>query len=289
MTEELLAVTEVDVTFPVRRRFPWQPKRRHAALTGVSLSVRAGETVGLVGESGSGKSTLARVVLGLQSADRGRVALCGQELDVTRPLVPRSFRRSVQAVFQDPYGSLNPTMTVARILAEPLRLAGELSTRERLDRVAELVSLVGLTRRHLERYPYQFSGGQQQRIAIARALACSPKLIVLDEPVSALDVSIQSQVIDLLERIQARTGVSYLFIAHDLAVVRHISHRIAVMYRGRIVEAGPADQVCDQPTHPYTRLLLASILDPDPATSAGRRAQRRRLASALADSLDSFS
>jgi len=288
-TKDLLEVSDVDVTFALRGGLPGRPKARHQALSGVSLSIRPGQTVGLVGESGSGKSTLARVVLGLQPCDRGRVRLHGQDVDVARPTVPRSFRRRVQAVFQDPYGSLNPTMTVAQLLAEPLRLADTLSTRERWDRVVELVELVGLARGHLERYPYQFSGGQQQRIAIARALACAPELIVLDEPVSALDVSIQSQVIDLLEQIQASTGVSYLFIAHDLAVVRHISHRIAVMYRGRIVEEGPADEVCDDPRHPYTRLLLASILDADPAASAGRRELRRSLARAFADSLGSSS
>lgn len=279
----LLSVEDVHVRFARRRRGFWQPRTWHTALSEVSLTIGAGQTVGLVGESGSGKSTLARVVLGLQPRDQGQVRLRGEEVDLTRPDTTRAFRRAVQAVFQDPYGSLNPTMTVATILDEPMRIAGDLSTQDRQDRVRELAELVGLTADQLDRYPYQFSGGQRQRIAIARALAPAPDLVVLDEPVSALDVSIQSQVIDLLERIQATTGVSYLFIAHDLAVVRHISHRIAVMYRGRIVEEGKADQVCDEPSHPYTRLLLASALDADPTTSARRRERRRGLARAFAD------
>ncbi|MFC5813759.1 ATP-binding cassette domain-containing protein [Nonomuraea harbinensis] len=277
----LLEVRDLVVRFPLPRRRPWHRRTFHPAVDGVSFTVAPGETLGLVGESGSGKTTVGRTVLGLQRADSGTVT-CG-DADVTRfgRVVPTAYRRRVQAVFQDPYGSLNPTMVVADLVGEPLGLHTGLTCREREERVVELLELVGLSARHLGRYPYHFSGGQQQRIAIARALALEPELIILDEPVSALDVSIQSQVVNLLEDVQERTGVAYLFIAHDLAVVRHISDRIAVMHRGRLVEIGDADQVCDAPAHPYAQLLLASVLDADLDGREARRARRRELAASF--------
>ena len=277
MTEPLLSIDDLTITFPGGRgRWPWQRQPDVRAVQGATLEVAPGETLGLVGESGSGKTTIGRAILTFIKAADGTIRL--GEFDVTgfkRP--PPSYRRAVQVVFQDPVGSLNPSMLVGDIIGEPLAIHFGLADNEREQRAGDLLEQVGLERHHLQRYPYEFSGGQRQRIAVARALATEPQLLVLDEPVSALDVSTQSQVINLLERLQDETGTAYLFIAHDLAVVRHISDRIAVMYHSRIVETGPSDRVCEAPRHPYTELLLASIPDPDPIVQPTKTARRREL------------
>ncbi|MFE7596149.1 ABC transporter ATP-binding protein [Streptomyces sp. NPDC057494] len=240
-------------------------RRSFTALDGVSLTLAAGETLGIVGESGSGKSTLARVLAHAHPADGGRILLDGR--DVTRPgrAELHAVRRRVQMVFQDPYASLNPRMTVGEIVAEPLRAFGIGAPAERADRVAELLRLVGLDPAAAGRHPRSFSGGQRQRIGIARALAPEPAVLICDEPVSALDVSVQAQIVGLLTDLQRDLGLALVFIAHDLAVVRQVSHRIAVMHGGRIVETGGADEVCERPRDPYTRALLAAAPEPVPA------------------------
>ncbi len=275
----LLTIEDLSVTFPGGRgALPWQRSPDVRAVQHVSLRVGSGETVGLVGESGSGKTTLGRAVLRFVDPAGGTITL--GDFDVTgfgrKP--PPAYRRAVQVVFQDPVGSLNPSMVVGEIVGEPLTLHFGLKGDERDQRAGDLLEQVGLERHHLDRYPYEFSGGQRQRIAIARALATEPELLVLDEPVSALDVSTQSSVINLLEHLQRQTGAAYLFIAHDLAVVRHVCQRIAVMYHSRIVEEGPSDEICERPRHPYTQLLLASIPDPDPMIQAAKSEARRELA-----------
>lgn len=246
------------------------------ALTDINISISQGETLGLVGESGSGKTTLGRAVLGLAPVSHGKIIFEGNDISGATRQQRRSLSRDLQVVFQDPYTSLNPALEVGDILAEPLRVQGK-SPSEAKTRVRELLDQVGLPSDAEHRLPREFSGGQRQRVAIARALALSPKLIVCDEPVSALDLSTQAVVLDLFLQIQRDTGVSYLFVSHDLDVVRHISHRVAVMYRGEIVEQGPADVVTRDPDHPYTqRLLLASPV-PDPDRQEKRRADRHRL------------
>ncbi|MGX1702005.1 oligopeptide/dipeptide ABC transporter ATP-binding protein [Microbacterium sp. NPDC055357] len=234
------------------------------AVIDASLAVADGRTLGLVGESGSGKTTIGRAVLRLNTPSSGRIDAAGFRVDQFGANAPLAYRRAVQAVFQDPLGSLDPLLEVRQLLEEPLRIHLDLDAAARRERVGDLLEMVGLSRAHLSRYPYELSGGQRQRVAIAKALAVDPRLIVLDEPVSALDVSVQSQIINLLDDIQRTSGVSYLFIAHDLAVVRHASHDVAVMYRGRIMERGPADRVCGSPAHPYTRLLFDAAPDPRP-------------------------
>ncbi len=272
MPEPLLAVDDLVVEYPARgvRRRPFR------ALKGVSIDIRPGETVGLVGESGSGKSTLGRAVLGLAPVTAGRVRFSGRDISH----LPRNERRSlaseIQVVFQDPYSSLNPSLTIERTLTEPL-LVQRVTKKDAAARVRNLLDQVKLPRDALTRLPREFSGGQRQRIAIARALALQPKLVVCDEPVSALDLSTQARVLDLFKEIQETTGVAYLFISHDLTVVRHLSHRVAVMYQGEIVEYGDGSEVTARPSHPYTqRLLLASPV-PDPARQEQRRGERRAL------------
>jgi peptide/nickel transport system ATP-binding protein len=269
---ELLRVDNVAVDYP-GKGFRAKPFR---ALTDINISIRQGETLGLVGESGSGKTTLGRAVLGLAPVTAGTITFAGKDISSAGRRQRRELSRDLQVVFQDPYTSLNPALEIGDILAEPLGVQGK-SPAEAKQRVRELLDQVGLPSDSVHRLPREFSGGQRQRIAIARALALSPKLIVCDEPVSALDLSTQARVLDLFLQIQRDTGVSYLFVSHDLDVVRHISHRVAVMYSGRIVEQGPAGVVTRDPEHPYTqRLLLASPV-PDPDRQEQRRADRHRL------------
>jgi ABC-type glutathione transport system ATPase component len=268
----LLEVDNLVVEYP-SKKFRARPFR---ALTDISICIGQGETLGLVGESGSGKTTLGRAVLGLAPVTGGRIIFEGNDISQATRKQRRTLSRDLQVVFQDPYTSLNPALEIGDILAEPLGVQGmELGAARK--RVKELLDQVGLPSDAIHRLPREFSGGQRQRVAIARALALSPKLIVCDEPVSALDLSTQARVLDLFLQIQKDTGVSYLFVSHDLDVVRHISHRVAVMYHGEIVEQGPAGIVTTDPDHPYTqRLLLASPV-PDPDRQEQRRADRHRL------------
>jgi ABC-type glutathione transport system ATPase component len=268
----LLHVENLVVEYP-GKGFRAAPFR---ALKGVSVDVEPGETLGLVGESGSGKTTLGRAVLGLAPVTKGRILFEGRDIGLSSRKERRALSRDIQVVFQDPYTSLNPAMEIGDILAEPLTVQGQSPAAARA-RVIELLDQVALPADAIHRLPREFSGGQRQRIAIARALALSPKLIVCDEPVSALDLSTQARVLDLFLQIQQDTGVAYLFISHHLDVVRHLSRRVAVMYRGEIVEQGPAEQVTRAPQHPYTqRLLLASPV-PDPDRQAVRRDARKAL------------
>ncbi|WP_104092432.1 ATP-binding cassette domain-containing protein [Arthrobacter sp. GMC3] len=270
---ELLRVENVVVDFPMRG---WR-KPDFRALHGVSLDIKAGETVGLVGESGSGKTTLGRAVLGLATVASGSIKFDGVELVGTTTAQRRAMGSQVQVVFQDPYTSLNPAMTIEDILSEPLVARGGLNRADARKRVRTLLEQVNLPSDAADRLPREFSGGQRQRVAIARALALSPRLIVCDEPVSALDLSTQARVLDLFVDIQEQTGVAYLFVSHDLSVVRHVSHRVAVMYKGEIVEYGPCSKVTVEPDHPYTRKLLMAAPVPDPVRQKARREQRREL------------
>ena len=238
------------------------------AVDDVSFFVREGETLGLVGESGCGKTTCGRTVIGMYDKTDGEVFYKGKSVHGLKGKDRKDFTKEVQIIFQDPYASLNPRMTVGEIIREPMDIHGILNTKEeRETRVRELLEIVGLKPDHIRRYPHEFSGGQRQRIGIARTLALNPKFIVCDEPISALDVSIQAQVINLLEKIQEEMGIAYLFIAHDLSMVKHISDRIGVMYLGNIVEVGEADDVYHDPLHPYTQALLSSVPIPDPKTA----------------------
>jgi len=269
MSEVVLEVTDLVKHFAVRSSVGLRVIRKVVqAVSGVSFSIARGETLGLVGESGSGKTTAGRCVLRLIEPTAGSVKFQGNELVGMSPKDLRGLRSSMQIVFQDPYASLDPKLTVGTAIAEPLviqRVPGDHD-----KRVADLLELVGLSRDHAKRFPHEFSGGQRQRIGIARALALNPALIVLDEPVSALDVSIQAGVVNLLEDLQDQLGLSYLFIAHDLSVVRHVSDNVAVMYLGKLVEIAPADDLYTNPGHPYTQALLSAIPEPDPVTERDR-------------------
>ncbi|WP_167306140.1 ATP-binding cassette domain-containing protein [Rathayibacter festucae] len=266
----LLEIRDLRVAFP-GRGFRAKPVE---VLHGIDLDVAAGETVGLVGESGSGKTTIGRAVLGLVRPSAGTIRFDGQEIGGLRGAARRAIADQIQVVFQDPYTSLNPSMTIGEILAEPLVVQGS-SPKDARARVRTLLDQVQLPSDALERLPREFSGGQRQRVAIARALAPGPRLIVCDEPVSALDLSTQARVMELFVEIQRATGVAYLFVSHDLSVIRHISHRVAVLYRGDLVETGDAPTVTLTPSHPYTRRLLLAAPVADPRRQSARREQRR--------------
>jgi oligopeptide/dipeptide ABC transporter ATP-binding protein len=270
MTTPVLEVHDLKKHFPVGGGLFGRGRRSVKAVDGISFSIQPGETLGLVGESGCGKSTAGRVILRLTDPTAGEVYLDGKRIDQLSRGEMRAERRGLQVVFQDPYSSLNPRLRAVDIVAEPLRNFERLSGDEIHARVADLFEKVGLRADQLTRYPHEFSGGQRQRLVIARALALKPKVIVCDEPVSALDVSVQAQVINLLIDLQAEFGVSYLFIAHDLAVVQHISHRVAVMYLGRIVEIAEKESLFASPQHPYTEALLSAVPVPDPTVKTKR-------------------
>jgi oligopeptide/dipeptide ABC transporter ATP-binding protein len=266
----LLSVTGLVKHFPVRKGLLQRTVGWVHAVDGISFDIAPGETLGLVGESGCGKSTTGKAVLKLIEPTAGEIRIDGQRIDQLSRAEMRPYRRRMQVVFQDPYSSLNPRLKVRDIIAEPLVNFGDASGRERADRAAELALRVGLREDALDRYPHEFSGGQRQRIGIARALALNPSLIVCDEPVSALDVSVQAQVVNLLADLQREFGLSYLFVAHDLAVVEHISRRIAVMYLGKIVELAAKADLFTRPQHPYTEALLSAVPVPDPGAARKR-------------------
>ncbi|TWP48679.1 dipeptide ABC transporter ATP-binding protein [Lentzea tibetensis] len=272
MAEAILEVRDLVKHFPVTRGVLFKSTVGQVrAVDGVSFDLLKGETLGVVGESGCGKSTLAQVLMRLEPPTSGAALFEGEDMFKMRGPALRRLRRNIQIVLQDPYTSLNPRMTVGDIIGEPFEIHPEVAPKgSRAQKVRELLDVVGLNPEHINRYPHQFSGGQRQRIGIARALALRPKVIVCDEPVSALDVSIQAQVMNLLGDLQTEFGLSYVFIAHDLSVVRHLSDRVAVMYLGKMVEIGTEEQIYEHPTHPYTQALLSAVPVPDP-TMRGRR------------------
>ncbi len=267
---ELLKVTGLKTYFPVRGGLLSRTKAWVKAVDGVDLAVRRGQTLGLVGESGSGKTTVGRSLLRLIPHTAGNVSFDGQDVFALSNSQMRPVRRRIQIIFQDPVGSLNPRMSVGNIVGEPLRVHTKMTRRERNAEVGRLLERVGLAAAYSRRYPHEFSGGQRQRIGIARALAPKPDFIVCDEPVSALDVSIQAQILNLLSDLQDELGLSYLFIAHNLAVVEHFAHQVAVMYLGKIVEVADRDELYNNPTHPYTRALLSAVPRPEPNSDRER-------------------
>ncbi len=271
---DLLTVQDLTVEFPVAGA----RRKKLRAVDRVSFSVGAGETVALVGESGSGKSTIGRAILGLNTIREGRIVFDGQDVTRRSPRLQRAIARDLQAVFQDPYSSLNPAKTIGDNLSEPLRAQATVKSADARAKLTGLLRQVGMPEDSAERYPANFSGGQRQRIAIARALMLGPKLVVCDEPTSALDVSTQAAVLQLLRDLKAEFGMSYLFITHDLAVVRHFADRVLVLKRGQLVEEGTVDDICERPQHPYTQQLIATAPVPDPVLQRQRREARWRAA-----------
>jgi len=269
-TDVIVSVRDLKKHFPIMKGVFRRQVGAVRAVDGVTFDIRRGETLGLVGESGSGKSTAGRVILQLDQATDGEIKFEDIELTRTTGNKLRSLRPRMQMIFQDPHASLNPRMTVASIVGEPLIEHNKAKGEERKKRIEELLSLVGLEPKHANRYPHEFSGGQRQRIGIARAIALNPDFIVADEPIAALDVSIQAQVVNLLEELQDALGLTYLFISHDLSMVRHIADRVAVMYLGKIMELGTVDQLYNEPKHPYTKALLSAVPVPDPKIEASR-------------------
>ncbi|MGL6169393.1 MAG: ABC transporter ATP-binding protein [Fusobacteriaceae bacterium] len=266
----LIEIKNICKYFEQKKAFPFGKKSFLKAVDDVSLEIKKGETLGLVGESGCGKTTLGRTILKLYESTSGEIKYDGKNIENLNFKEISPFRKKIQMIFQDPYASLNPRQTVGDIVGEPMEIHNLYAKEEIPKKVLEILELVGLNSSHMSRYPHEFSGGQRQRVGIARALACSPEFIVCDEPISALDVSIQAQIVNVLEELQEKLGLTYLFIAHDLSMVKHISDRVGIMYLGKLVEIAPSDSIYENPLHPYTKALLSAIPIPDPDLSASR-------------------